>query len=221
LGVVKLRLRPSSHVKPNSARRLGRLATKTGEECGLRSLVRSWPWFAAAATFTILLLATLGVAPNLWYKILPSIEPYLKQIALIGGGLGAVALLAKAWFAGPRNRGTALVLVGIGVSTIVVLLLTFFADATPAGKLHLVEYGGLAYLTLNGLRVERFNDMAAVVAVLGLLSIGVIDEGIQFLLPNRFFDLMDIAGNWISTGLGLVFWLSCSRFSSFRHDRRD
>jgi hypothetical protein len=184
------------------------------------SLVRSWPWLAAAALFTLVLLATLGIAPTLWYKVLPHIEPYLRHIAVIGGGLAMAGLLLKAWSGGPYKRGAALFLVVLGALTIVVLLLTFFADATPAGKLHVVEYAVLAYLTLNALRVERFIDRALVVAIVSLLAVGVIDECIQYLLPNRYFDLMDITGNWIATGLGLLFWMSCSKCSPWRQSPR-
>ncbi len=185
------------------------------------SLVRSWPWLAAAALFTLVLLATLGIAPNLWYKVLPHIEPYLGFIAVIGGGLAISGLLLKAWSGGPYHRGAALGLVILGAMTIVVLLLTFFADATPAGKLHVVEYAVLAYLTLNALRVERFIDKALVVAIGSLLAVGIIDECFQYLLPNRYFDLLDITGNWIATGLGLVFWTSCSKYSPWRQAPRE
>ncbi len=181
-----------------------------------RPLVRSWPWFAAAVLFTVVLLATLGIAPTLWYKILPYLEPHLVLIALLGGGLGATGLFLKAWSVGPHKRGPALFMVAVGMMTIVLLLLTVFKNATPAGKLHVVEYAVLAYLVLNSLDVRRFGDRAFVVAVVGLLAIGVVDECVQYLLPNRYFDLMDIAGNWVATVLGVVFWMSCSAFSPWR-----
>lgn len=178
--------------------------------------IRSWPWLAAAAVFTVLLLATLGIAPTLWYRILPHLEPHLKAITVLGGGLGLSLLLAKSWSAGPRNRKGALVLVVCGMTTMALLLLTFFADATPAGKLHVVEYGVLAYLTLNGLNITRVSDRVLWMALITLLAVGIVDEIIQYLLPNRYFDLLDIAGNWLATGLGLTFWTACSRHSPWR-----
>ncbi len=101
---------------------------------------------------------------------------------------------------GHTSRWPALAIVAAGILTIVFLLLTFFKDATPAGKLHVVEYAVLAYLVLNSLAVRRFTDRAFMVAVSSLLAIGFFDECIQYLLPNRYFDLMDIAGNWVATG---------------------
>ena len=182
-----------------------------------RPLVRSWPWFAAAVFFTVVLLATLGIAPTLWYKILPYLEPHLVLIAVLGGSLGAAGLFLKAMSVGPHKRGPAVVTVAVGMMTIVLLLLTFFKNATPAGKLHVIEYAVLAYLVLNALRVNHFGDRAFWVAVISLLAIGFLDECIQYLLPNRYFDLMDITGNWVATGLGVIFWMSCSKFSPWRH----
>ena len=58
--------------------------------------------------------------------------------------------------------------------------------------------------------------MAAALAV--VIALGAIDEGVQHLLPSRYFDVRDILGNWWATGLGAVAWYAASVNSPLNRD---
>jgi hypothetical protein len=81
------------------------------------------------------------------------------------------------------------------------LTIVFFAK-TPAETLHLPEYGGLSYLTLRAAKPHTYR--AYLLCLLFVLLVGSIDEAIQFILPNRVFQLKDILLNGLSGTIGLA-----------------
>ncbi len=85
------------------------------------------------------------------------------------------------------------------------------AMEVPQERLHLVEYGGLALLLRaaiaasvaarpDGDRVSNVDVWALGAAT----AVGWIDEGVQAVLPNRVYDLRDVAFNALAAGLALV-----------------
>lgn len=74
----------------------------------------------------------------------------------------------------------------------------------PAERFHLIEYGLLAYLTFRALRFDFPRTMAYGLAFLLTSAFGILDEGIQYLLPNRVCEFRDMMTNVIASGLGLV-----------------
>ena len=62
----------------------------------------------------------------------------------------------------------------------------------PEEKLHFIEYGCLAFLVFQAISVDVKNQWAYVYAFLFCGIIGWGDEGIQGLLPNRYYELKDI-----------------------------
>lgn len=66
--------------------------------------------------------------------------------------------------------------------------------------IHLVEYAILGYL---------FAAVPAVGVIWSLViasGIGILDEVIQFLLPNRYFELRDVAMNIVSVVVGVIIY---------------
>lgn len=81
----------------------------------------------------------------------------------------------------------------------------------PEEKIHLVEYGFLAVLVYRALVVD-FNDLFSyfmAFVITALLGWG--DEGIQYILPNRYYQTQDVILNLISGGLGLFFMFAIQR----------
>jgi len=71
-------------------------------------------------------------------------------------------------------------------------------------KIHFIEYGVLSYLIYMASRTD-FSPRRSYLISLVLTSVfGWIDEGIQHLLPNRYYQLSDVALNSISGALGLM-----------------
>jgi VanZ family protein len=74
----------------------------------------------------------------------------------------------------------------------------------PAERLHLMEYGLLAYLSYSGLRLHLSRMSAYVLGFLISSAFGFLDEVIQYVLPNRVFEYRDVMTNVIASALGLL-----------------
>ncbi len=74
----------------------------------------------------------------------------------------------------------------------------------PEEKIHFIEYGILAYLVFRALRLD-YGAWAAYAGALALTTaLGWVDEGIQHLLPNRYYQTSDVVLNAVSGLLGLL-----------------
>ncbi|MGA9519904.1 MAG: VanZ family protein [Myxococcaceae bacterium] len=67
--------------------------------------------------------------------------------------------------------------------------------SSPEEKAHFVEYGVVALLAWAALPAGWRTGRRFVGAALFTLGAGWIDEGIQGLLPSRYYDLRDVAFN--------------------------
>ena len=74
----------------------------------------------------------------------------------------------------------------------------------PAERLHLVEYGLLAYLLYRALRLYLPSGKAYIFGFLIASGFGFLDELIQYILPNRVFETRDVMTNVLAAGLGLL-----------------
>jgi hypothetical protein len=125
----------------------------------------------------------------------------IALLFLLGAGIAVAALVRRR-----APPGAWLVLAAAGA-----LYAGFaLAMAVPQERLHLVECGGLALL-LRAALAESFArrrpgargwsvDLWALGAA---TAIGWLDEGVQGILPNRMYDLRDVAFNALAAGLAL------------------
>ena len=74
----------------------------------------------------------------------------------------------------------------------------------PEEKLHFLEYGILAYLAFRASELDIRRPPAFVYAFLLTVMFGWIDEGIQYFLPNRYYQNEDVALNAAGGLLGLA-----------------
>lgn len=70
-------------------------------------------------------------------------------------------------------------------------------------KIHFIEYGLLAYFIFRALCFDIQKRYAYGLALILTIALGWIDEGIQHLLPNRFYDTRDVLFNGLGGLLGL------------------
>ena len=84
------------------------------------------------------------------------------------------------------------------------------AMEVPQERLHLVEYGALALLMRAAIAesaaIRRLADRVSNVDVWALgaaTAIGWLDEAVQGILPNRMYDLRDVAFNALAAALAL------------------
>lgn len=95
--------------------------------------------------------------------------------------------------------------IAVGIAVIGTYTTAFLRFGNPAERTHLFEFGVVAVLVYLALVERRANGAEvrapAVVAFASAAVLGWIDEGIQAILPNRFFDPIDMAFN---TGAALL-----------------
>ncbi len=161
----------------------------------------------------VAIYATLGLAGTLAevlreYELLDASSLLLFAMFLLGATILTSGIRLR-----PRGAEIA-VLLGI---TFVYLLLFLRTTVGPAERTHLMEYGVLGVFIHEAL-VERVSQgrrvpVPPVVAVVLTTLLGVADEGIQWLLPNRVFDPVDILFNFLAgtTSVAAVVVLAWAR----------
>ena len=91
---------------------------------------------------------------------------------------------------------------GVWLGVAAAYLLVFVRMASPVERSHLIEYGVVAAFIHEAL-AERVSQgrrvpLPAVVAVVVTVLLGWLDEGIQAILPNRVYDIQDVAFNTLA-----------------------
>jgi surface polysaccharide O-acyltransferase-like enzyme len=177
-----------------------------------------WFW---ALTVVIAIYSTLGLAGKLAgilreHNILGLLFFFcflMIVMAIIGSGL-------------QRHAGKKEIWVTVGIMAVYGMVLSRIGSFEE--RTHLFEYGVVAIL-INQALTERFEHekrawVPAILAVLLTALIGWLDEGIQSLLPNRIYDLIDVGLNFLSALLAvsaslLLRW-SRQQISKGRSDRQ-
>ena len=154
--------------------------------------------------YVALILATLPLMPVLWVPIRDGIGSpatfTLSTIIAMGGVWVLVKVLAIR-----ENRTPVRGLVAGGCALIFGFFLWKLEN--PVEKVHFLEYGFVSYLAFLCIRStwENLGIWMLRASTLGLTAVvGLVDEGIQYLLPNRFGELRDVGFNLLAGLLGLV-----------------
>ena len=180
-------------------------------------IIRSPVWTVGAIAFAAVGFATLSIAPKLWLQwILPRIQPHVT-LWYVGVGSAILAGLgAWAFAAGAVNRAPALAALAAVMGVYLLLLFTVYRHEPPAKKWHLIQYGLLAGVTLEAVRVEQGDWCGFFVAALFLFVVGTADEVSQNFIPMRTFRWLDLFGNYAGASLGAAAWLAASPHSPWR-----
>jgi len=115
-------------------------------------------------------------------------------------GLGAAALIGVVKKAKVFNALSYVLLAVVLVSYANGLMTLQY----PEEKIHFIEYGVLAFLVYRALALGAHSPKAYAQSFVIVTVLGLVDEGIQYLLPNRYFQVEDVVLNSISGGLGLL-----------------
>ncbi len=97
---------------------------------------------------------------------------------------------------GPKN------LIGILFVFITIYAGILITIKIPEEKIHFLEYSLLAYLIYRALRLDLKNGRLYLTTIILSGIVGWGDEGIQHLLPNRYYDLRDVTFNFLGAVLG-------------------
>ena len=159
---------------------------------------RLWIW---TLVVVVAIYSTLGLARTL--------AGVLRERDLITAGfnLGLFLIAAAIVVQGLRKRpGGTEIGVALGVAGVYVIVL--LRMAVPEERSHIIEYSVVALLIYEALR-ERASQgrrvpVPAVLAILATSLIGLLDEGIQAVLPSRVFDLFDVAFNALAATIAVL-----------------
>lgn len=180
-----------------------------------------WLWVGTLAVVAAT-YSTLGLAGSLAgalreFRLLDVSTWVLLAMFLVGA-----TILTRGLNVRPGGFEIAVML---GVAA-VYLLLFLRSTASPAERTHLMEYGVLGVFVHAALS-ERVSQgrrvpLPPVAAVLATAALGVVDEGIQWLLPNRVFDPVDMLFNLLAgaTSVAAVEALARARLRTLRRLRR-
>lgn len=157
-----------------------------------------WLW---AAVVVLTIYGTLALRRTL--------VEFLREEALLGLGfvcgmvLIGVGVLLLALRVRPRG-----IEIGVAISVMAVYLMVMLRMAIPEERSHLIEYSVVAALIYAALTERasqgRHVPVPALLAVLITTLVGTVDEGIQWLLPNRYFNLYDILFNLLAAVMAVT-----------------
>lgn len=71
----------------------------------------------------------------------------------------------------------------------------------PEEAIHFIEYGLLSFLIFNALKNDIRDVTIYIVASFVVLIVGTADEIIQWMIPNRYWDLRDVGMNFLAGSL--------------------
>lgn len=169
-------------------------------ERGLFASART-AWLVTAA-YTILLYSTLTLAFRLYVWMFARFgKPFMSSLMVWIYVPVGLALLAFLFFRLPRRLGRYVAFLMLGLS------LAFCLDriTIPAKRFHFLEYAPLAVLVFDALRFhcrDRYHYVWTMVVV-SLVGLG--DEIIQGILPNRYFGLNEVVTNAAAGLFALIF----------------
>jgi arylsulfatase A-like enzyme len=160
--------------------------------------LRVW---AGALVYTVFVYSTIPLLPEVWATLREYTQGAISHLGGVIIAVGALAMIVRLVrkMRGEIWRYFGLVFVAIAYA----YLLGEFARF-PAERLHLVEYGFMGYMIFRALRMDVGPASAYLGAWAIAVLIGVGDECIQWVLPQRFFEVKDIQLNAVSAALGLV-----------------
>ncbi len=117
---------------------------------------------------------------------------FVLGMLLVGATIATQALKTR--------LGGVEIAIGLGIGTLYAII--FLRMAIPEERTHLIEYG-IVSVFIYGALLERVSNgrrvtIPAALAVGLTALLGWIDEGIQWLLPNRVYDIEDVVFNFLA-----------------------
>lgn len=129
----------------------------------------------------------------------------LKTVVALAFGLAALAVVVLLVRTPALRKPKTLLL--IAASAVVYALVVWPMDS-PEEKLHFIEYGVVGVLWFLSLPARWSTLKRYLVAALCTGASGWLDEGIQALIPSRYYDLRDVGFNALAGLMALTLFTS-------------
>ncbi|WP_411768431.1 VanZ family protein [Winogradskyella sp. A3E31] len=88
-------------------------------------------------------------------------------------------------------------------------------DIKTSERSHMFEYGLLSLLIYEALTERKSNGVyvktPVLISILGAGTVGLLDECIQYIIPYRVFDIVDIAFNYVASVIGVFISITVSK----------
>ena len=158
--------------------------------------------WAQAILYIGFVYATIPLMPEVWKILNEYTQGAIRYAGVLVVVLVCIAILVRIWQRVRASHWKPYVALGL-IFLVYVYVLNKYTTF-PAERLHLVEYGFVGYFFFKALRLDLSERSAYLVSFVLTVIVGFGDESIQWILPQRFFELKDVQLNALSGGLGLL-----------------
>ncbi len=148
--------------------------------------------WSMVAVYTLVLYGTLTIAYDIYISFYRRLGEDVMSTVMFGMYVPVgVALIVFLLFCMPLRPASwaALALIGLCFGLCLALL------EIPAKRFHFMQYAPLTVLVFDALRFRVTGRRLYVLTLIAVVLIGLGDELLQGLLPNRSFGLLDVAIN--------------------------
>lgn len=172
-------------------------ATHENHVEGTRSPAKRWGLVAAYALFIYSTLP-LGLPARDFFRNSVGLENLIYAI-----GFACAALVVYFNLNSIRRWGA---VSAIWFFTLLAVFALFISSLEqPVERLHLIEYAVMGWLSHRAARLRHDRWRSYALAALVTVSLGWLDEAIQFWIPDRVYDNRDVLLNGAGGALGLCF----------------
>ena len=148
-----------------------------------------------AFTYILLLYAGSGSARGLQLWLMAALGEWYRWVPALGCTLFLVFILGR----GVKSLRTSTPLTKVFLFALMsCYVAAFYLLNIPAEKVHLVQYGILAWLVTEALAGRFAGWQLHLAALIIVVIAGVGDELVQWIRPNRVGDVRDIGLNTVS-----------------------
>jgi peptidoglycan/LPS O-acetylase OafA/YrhL len=166
---------------------------------------RLWTWALVAV---LAIYSTLGLAQVVVHFLR---EQNLLRFTFGLLVAGIVAAVIWRWVRQPPSW----LEIGVWVAAALVYTIAFIRVETPEERTHLIEYSLVAVLIYQALLERARNGskvpIPALLAFFATVLLGFLDEAIQWLLPNRYFDPIDVGFNTLAAFTAITATIALTR----------
>lgn len=150
---------------------------------------------ACALLYISLLLGSASFVPPLWRFL----EDYFPKAFLIPYAVACCLLVLLLFFL-PKRPLRILVF----LTPAALFLYSMALLRRPIERIHFLEYGTLSFFLFRAVRHDLRIPWSYGMGILGSFGVGIVDELLQGILPNRVYDPRDIWINLWAAGVGMA-----------------